>query len=670
MNKFSSVLVLCAGLLHAGTALAVEDEIVVTASRLAEPSLDTPESISVLNKERLDLASAVHPSELLNEVAGVNIHRGSAQEHLTSIRSPVLTGGAGAGSFLYLEDGVPLRAAGFSNVNGLFESMIELAGGVEVAKGPGSVLYGSNAQHGLINILSQNPNAAPALSIDVLTNSDQFLRLKASQSAAFMSGRYNVAASFAHDGGFRENSGYDQQKMQLRYDTQLADWSVKSIISLQNLNQETAGFIRGFKAYKDENIAKFNPNPEAYRDGKSARMALHLNKTLDPSSKLSFIPYARRVDLEFRRHFVPGKAIEYSGHKSIGLLSNYHKTVQNHSFTLGIDGEWTKGYVKETQPGPSVFSFIHGAHFDYDVKSSVLSPYARSKISIGPDTSLNLGARLDYTRYDYHNNINSGRFGRFIRIDDRKDEFVTLSPKASLLHSINPNLSAYGRLARGARAPQITDAYSLQLGQQAGEIKAETLDLAEIGFKGRFDALKFNLALFAMRKDNFFFRNANGFNVVNGKTNHKGIELDFDLAVSKKLDLSGALTLADHRYGFNDVVGSPSSTIRKGDQVDSAPHTLGYLQLSVRPNQHTNLSLKWRHVGSYFTDPGNTAKYSGHDVFTLRGFYDFSDQIRLYGRIDNIFDTAYADRADFAFGSHRYFPARPRTLFLGVRYKG
>ena len=70
-------------------------------------------AFSVINQEQLTLIALVHPSEALNEVAGVNIHRNSGQEHLTAIRSPVLTGGAGAGSFLYLEDGVPLRAAGF-----------------------------------------------------------------------------------------------------------------------------------------------------------------------------------------------------------------------------------------------------------------------------------------------------------------------------------------------------------------------------------------------------------------------------------------------------------------------------------------------------------------------------------------------------------------------------
>jgi len=40
--------------------------------------------------------------------------------------------------------------------------------------------------------------------------------------------------------------------------------------------------------------------------------------------------------------------------------------------------------------------------------------------------------------------------------------------------------------------------------------------------------------------------------------------------------------------------------------------------------------------------------------------------IKLLLRAENIFDTRYANRADFAFGNERYFPGRPRSLFVTV----
>jgi outer membrane receptor protein involved in Fe transport len=46
--------------------------------------------------------------------------------------------------------------------------------------------------------------------------------------------------------------------------------------------------------------------------------------------------------------------------------------------------------------------------------------------------------------------------------------------------------------------------------------------------------------------------------------------------------------------------------------------------------------------------------------------YALEENINLFGRVDNIFNKKYADRADYAFGSERYFPGRPRTLFFGL----
>jgi len=170
-------------------------------------TLDIPASVDILTKDQIDLISAIHPAEALNTVAGVNIHRGSGQEHLTAIRSPVLTGGAGAGSFLYLEDGVPLRAAGFANVNGLFEAGTEFAGKLEVFKGPGPAAYGSNAVHGLINVQSRDARSPDTARI--LASDDGLV----STMVSIGQGNLRASVSAVHDNGFRDDSGFDQQKL-------------------------------------------------------------------------------------------------------------------------------------------------------------------------------------------------------------------------------------------------------------------------------------------------------------------------------------------------------------------------------------------------------------------------------------------------------------------------
>ena len=128
-------------------------EIVVTGQRRKQPALRYPGNIERLNRALIDGVLHQHVHQLMTRVAGVWVSRGSGQEHLTAIRSPVLTGPGSCGGFLFLENGIPIRPAGFCNVNQLFEIDTEQAQSIEVIRGPGNAMYGSNALHGIVNVL-------------------------------------------------------------------------------------------------------------------------------------------------------------------------------------------------------------------------------------------------------------------------------------------------------------------------------------------------------------------------------------------------------------------------------------------------------------------------------------------------------------------------------------
>ena len=63
-------------------------------------------SIDEIKQEEIEFYNAHHFKELLNLSSGVWISRGSGQESLISLRSPVLTGAGACGSFQILEDGI------------------------------------------------------------------------------------------------------------------------------------------------------------------------------------------------------------------------------------------------------------------------------------------------------------------------------------------------------------------------------------------------------------------------------------------------------------------------------------------------------------------------------------------------------------------------------------
>ncbi|MEL6831333.1 MAG: TonB-dependent receptor plug domain-containing protein, partial [Pseudomonadota bacterium] len=204
-------------------------------------------STAILTEDFIADISADHPAEVLNRLPGVNIHTNSGQEHLIAIRSPVLTGGAGQGSFLILENGVPTRSPAFGNVNALLEPHHETAEFIEVVRGPGSAKYGSNAVHGLVNVILADPRSAE---VETRASYGSLGRYKGD---LIVDQGYLVrgAISLQDDVGWRDNTGLVQGKASGVAETTLAGWGITAWTSGSWLEQETADFIEGSDAYED-----------------------------------------------------------------------------------------------------------------------------------------------------------------------------------------------------------------------------------------------------------------------------------------------------------------------------------------------------------------------------------------------------------------------------------
>ncbi|MGB5324803.1 MAG: TonB-dependent receptor plug domain-containing protein, partial [Pseudomonadales bacterium] len=157
------------------------EHVVVTASPAPTALKRLPASISLLDRDALGRIGHRHIAEALERVPGANISRGSGQEYLPALRSPVLSGAGACGSLLVAENGVPLRAAGFCNVNELFEAQSETARAIELVRGPAQTAYGSNAVHGVVNVLTPQPGDAQLLALEA--GEEDFYRFKAGVNA-------------------------------------------------------------------------------------------------------------------------------------------------------------------------------------------------------------------------------------------------------------------------------------------------------------------------------------------------------------------------------------------------------------------------------------------------------------------------------------------------------
>ncbi|MEM7766672.1 MAG: TonB-dependent receptor [Pseudomonadota bacterium] len=656
------------------SGVIVYDPVVVYGDR-AEGE---PGSYSVIDAETVITLAADHPAELLNTLPGVNIQMNSGQEHLIAIRSPVLTGGAGQGSFLILENGVPTRSPAFGNVNSLIEPHHEVATAVEVVRGPGSAKFGSNAVHGLINVFLPEPGGREG-GADLRLSASTLQRYKG-EGTIDLGRSTTVGVSLQKDVGWRDFTGLDQQKLSLVSESRLGGWDATAWLSLQNMHQETAGFIQGFKAYRDRDIARSNPNPEAGRDARSARAAIRFERAA-AAGTLSLTPFARTQNMSFRQHFLPYRGFEENGHTGGGVQARWEDIALSEavSVTLGADADIATGFLKETQDDPFGFfpgdtRFPVGTHYDYDVETQAYALWGEVDWQVTGRLFVLAGLRAENHDYDYTTNIPAGINGRFNVAEDRSDSFALLTPKLGAVFAVSETVDVYANYARGERAPQASDLYRLQSQQIAGEVEAETLDSGELGIRGLIGELAFDAAVYRMEKKNFFFRDADGLNVPDGRTDHMGLELALNgllwqstLVMGRELRLSGSLAWSDQTYDFSRPVGNASEAIKQGEPIDTAPEWLADAALTYAHDDRTDVSLRFEYIGEYVSNPSGSRQYPGHTLTHLRLEHAITETLDGFLLVRNLFDLEYADRADFAFGNDRYFPGEPLNATFGIR---
>ena len=659
----------------------IEEEIIVEGRKLDSIS-DWKEDVSstTLNSEEITIVEAQHPKQIFNRVPGVWISRGSGQEHLTSIRSPVLTGPGACGSFLILEDSIPVRPSGFCNVNGLFETLTESASSLEVIRGPASARYGSNAMHGVINVVSRPLSDINSFSSNIGPDGYKIFK---SSIGDFENWRIN--ALFSSSDGIRNESGYDQQKFHLKNKLELNEWEGVINFRITNLNQETAGYITGKDVYKDKEKSKQNLNPEAYRDASSVKSDIRLSRTKNKST-LSLIPYVRKNNMEFLQHYLPGTPVEKNNHLSLGLIVKNTTPFKMLDTTSGIQIEKAKIKLEEYQASPLTTSSAfnnavrpQGFHYDYEVDSRVVAFFTGfTGFSLGNSSLLFGDLRIESNEYSYDNKMLTGNtrddgtacsFGGcyYNRPEDRDDGFEEVSFRLGVERNSEP-IGFFSQISLGFRPPQMTELYRLQKKQTVGDIDSEKLMMLEIGTRFLNQHIESSVSLYSGKKNDSIFRDSENFIQDHGKTNHRGMELFVRLNLNEKNLIYLVGTLQEHKYDFSSET-SLQEKISKGNYVDTAPKTSFNLRWVNLISNRLKSEIEVENLGSYYTDAANLHMYEGHTLLHFRLLFSSRDTLKQFIRIHNLLNEDYAERADFnTYGGDRYFPGIPRQVFFGLEY--
>lgn len=175
------------------------EDIVVTATRTAEPVEKTGESVSVITAEQLAAQQIVFVGDALQETPGLLLIRngGLGQNTTVSLR------GAEAGQTLVLLDGVRINdPSSVDNEALLGDLLVNNVDRVEILRGPQSTLYGSDAIGGVINVLTRRGGDDPfALRASAEGGSFDTYHMNLGASGSVSDVEYGAAANFLHTNG-------------------------------------------------------------------------------------------------------------------------------------------------------------------------------------------------------------------------------------------------------------------------------------------------------------------------------------------------------------------------------------------------------------------------------------------------------------------------------------
>lgn len=139
---------------HAQDTTRVLHNVVVTATRLPKKLSDVGRVVDVITSDQIARSQGKSLPELLNTVPGITF---SGAENAPGLSSSIFLRGASTGNTLILIDGFPANNA--SAIDGSYDLNafpLDEVDRIEILKGSGSTLYGSDAVAGVINIITKH----------------------------------------------------------------------------------------------------------------------------------------------------------------------------------------------------------------------------------------------------------------------------------------------------------------------------------------------------------------------------------------------------------------------------------------------------------------------------------------------------------------------------------
>ena len=592
-------------------------EVVVTGTRTPKLLKDIPVVTTVISGREIEKTGSMTIADVLqSEIPGVEFGRQMDGQVVMNMQ------GMGGTDILFLIDGEKMAGESMNNID--YERLdMDNVERVEIVRGAGSALYGSNAVGGVVNIITKEADEPWSLNVNGRYGSHNEQR---------------YAATLGFDRGKFKSTTNASYKFVDTYYLESTD-SAGNVVDRApiyggrniNVNQSfrydfRPGLslkVRGAFYHRERDYSETRKN--RYLDGSAGatldyqideKAHLRFNYAFDLYNKNNFYPVTGITSQEYRNMYNTGNVqFDYSFSET-NILSvgaeYFNETLLSNQFDTTENGEWR------------------------NYKSHTAVAYAQHDISFKDRYFLVYGLRMDY---------------------NSQFRLPHVSPKVSFMYKINP-VSIRLSYAGGFRAPSLKERYSnYDMGGQGWfiiygnpDLRPEksqnaTLSLEYARKSASFTATGYYsytrdkiTTVYNERQDTAFYRNA-----------YSSHTAGFDASLMLKLPYGFGIKLSySYVYDLQRVDGVNSSYARPHTGVARFDYNYskGWYRLGVSLSGRVLSALTQNTISGYAEDPETgleapvyeQTRYPAYTLWKLNVNQRFMDAFSLNIGIDNLFD--------------------------------
>lgn len=592
------------------------NEVVVTGTRSETDVRHLPMTVSVVGRPQLEASQQTSVLPVLNSqvpgffstsrgVMGYGVATGaSGQMSLRGIGGPAQAGLPTTG-LLVLIDGHPQYMGLMGHpIADAYQTM--MAERVEVLRGPASVLYGSNAMGGVINIVTRKMQE-DGIRTNINIGAGSYGSIQTEATNRIRKGRFSstVTASYNRTDGHRADMAFEQYGGYAKLGYDFTDnWKVWGDVNVTRFNATNPGSV--MKPYIDN-------DQRITRGMTSFALENHYEKT---SGALSF--FYNWGDHWINDGYQPGgEPLQYRFNSNDQMLGvSWYQSVQlfqGNRLTVGAD------YFHF---GGEAWNQFFDGHRETSANKSLneVAGYVDFRQDIAAWLTLDAGARVDY-----HSQTGT--------------EFI---PQVGLAFHLPENAEIKAMASKGFRNPTIREMYMFP--PQNPDLKPEKLWNYELSFSQRLmdNRLSYGLNVFYINGENLIIRlpNPNGSGMLNqnsGEIENWGAE-------------------ANVGYQFNPVwsVMANYSWLHMENPVLASPEHKLYGGVNFRKGRWS-ASTGIQYVKGLYTDLDAATK-ENFVLWDMQGSFKATNYLSFYARGENLLAQRYEINAGYPM---------PKATFMG-----